>query len=53
MESHVTSAVLSEEEHQDMLHRLILPAATSSAIRQDQPIVVVVGAGHRQEGGVR
>lgn len=41
MES-VASAVLSEAEHQDALHRLILPAATSTATAQAQPIVVFV-----------
>ncbi|MFC9249517.1 zeta toxin family protein [Streptomyces sp. NPDC057136] len=35
--------MLSEEEHQDALHRLILPAATSIAVTQDQPGVVIVG----------
>ncbi|MFB6818640.1 zeta toxin family protein [Streptomyces sp. NPDC056347] len=43
MEAHVASAVLSEEEHEDVLHRLILPAATKRAVRQDRPVVVVVG----------
>jgi hypothetical protein len=37
------TAVLSEEEHQEVLHRLILPAATQSAVRQEEPVVVVVG----------
>ncbi|MDQ8707578.1 zeta toxin family protein [Streptomyces sp. LHD-70] len=34
--------VLSEEEHQDVLHRLILPAATRNAVPQKRPVVVVV-----------
>ncbi|MFJ2136900.1 zeta toxin family protein [Streptomyces sp. NPDC087845] len=38
----VALAVLSEEEHQDALHRLIIPAATSTATAQSQPIVVFV-----------
>ncbi|MFI9297579.1 zeta toxin family protein [Streptomyces gardneri] len=54
MESHIASAVLSEEEHQDVLHRLIIPAATQSAVRQEKPVVVVVsgpsGAGKSQVG---
>ncbi|MFJ5142794.1 zeta toxin family protein [Streptomyces sp. NPDC088707] len=36
------AAVLSEEEHQDALHRLILPAATKNAVTQQRPVVVVV-----------
>ncbi|MFF9345601.1 zeta toxin family protein [Streptomyces sp. NPDC014734] len=40
LEPHVTWTVLSEEEHEDLLHRLILPAAAKKAVRQDQPVVV-------------
>ncbi|MDX3523745.1 zeta toxin family protein [Streptomyces scabiei] len=35
-------AVLSEQESSEVLHRLILPAATRSAVRQPLPVVVVV-----------
>ncbi|MFF7780453.1 zeta toxin family protein [Streptomyces tanashiensis] len=49
-----TAAVLSEEEHQDVLHRLILPAATRNAVPQENPVVVVVsgpsGAGKSEVG---
>ncbi len=48
------AAVLGEEEHQDVLHRLILPAATKNAVPQDKPVVVVVsgpsGAGKTEVG---
>ncbi|MEU7031389.1 zeta toxin family protein [Streptomyces sp. NPDC046275] len=54
MEDHVASVVLSEEEHQGVLHRLILPAATKSAVSQEKPVVVVVsgpsGAGKSEVG---
>ncbi|WP_435059755.1 zeta toxin family protein [Streptomyces sp. bgisy060] len=54
MESHVASVVLSEEEHQDVLHRLILPAATRNAVPQENPVLVVVsgpsGAGKTEVG---
>ncbi|MFF1511838.1 zeta toxin family protein [Streptomyces sp. NPDC058326] len=54
MKEHVASAVLSEEEHQDVLHRLILPAATRNAVPQERPVVVVVsgpsGAGKSEVG---
>ena len=39
----VGSAVLSEQESRDMLHQVILPAATEGAVRQDRPVVVIVG----------
>ncbi|WP_236246830.1 zeta toxin family protein [Streptomyces sp. CC210A] len=39
----VARSVLSEEEHQDVLDRVILPAALNGAVRQDQPVVVIVG----------
>ncbi|MFH8371850.1 zeta toxin family protein [Streptomyces sp. NPDC018031] len=35
--------MLSEEEHQDVLRRVILPAAAKEAVRQGQPVVVIVG----------
>ncbi|MCX5434694.1 zeta toxin family protein (plasmid) [Streptomyces sp. NBC_00257] len=38
----VASVVLGEEEHQDALHRLVIPAATSTAAAQPQPVVVFV-----------
>ncbi|WP_435609707.1 zeta toxin family protein [Streptomyces sp. C10-9-1] len=45
-------AVLSPAVHQDLLHRVILPAALKEAVRQDRPVVVVVagqpGAGKTQ-----
>ncbi|MEU8764705.1 zeta toxin family protein [Streptomyces sp. NPDC048659] len=37
-----TIAVLSEYEHRDVLHRVILPAAVSGAVPQASPVVVVV-----------
>ncbi|MFE3556905.1 zeta toxin family protein [Streptomyces sp. NPDC059193] len=43
MGEHVASVVLGEEEHRDALHRLILPAATSNAVPQVEPVVVIVG----------
>lgn len=42
MRESVASAVLSEQESRDVLHRLILPAATSKASAQDRPVVVIV-----------
>ncbi|MFF5491545.1 zeta toxin family protein [Streptomyces virginiae] len=42
MSGTTAAVVLSEEEHQDALHRLILPAATKSAVAQEHPVVVVV-----------
>ncbi|MFJ7069695.1 zeta toxin family protein [Streptomyces sp. NPDC101115] len=35
--------VLSARESQDVLERVILPAATKSAVPQDRPVVVIVG----------
>ncbi|XIE81624.1 zeta toxin family protein [Streptomyces sp. SBR177] len=51
-----TAAALDAEEHQDVLHRLILPPATQSAVPQEHPVVVVVsgpsGAGKTEIGDV-
>ncbi|MEV0449871.1 zeta toxin family protein [Streptomyces sp. NPDC050600] len=42
MREHTASAALSDDEHRDVLHRVILPAATSTATPQASPVVVVV-----------
>ncbi|MFD8710917.1 hypothetical protein ACFV07_10685 [Streptomyces anulatus] len=42
MESDVPS-VLSEAVHQDVLHRLVLPAAAGNAAAQERPVVLVAG----------
>lgn len=39
----VVSAMLSDDESRDVLSRVILPAWTKSAARQDRPVVVIVG----------
>ncbi|AJC62109.1 zeta toxin family protein [Streptomyces sp. 769] len=38
----VGSAVLSERENHDVLHRVILPMSTGATVRQAQPVVVFV-----------
>lgn len=35
--------LLSERESRDVLHQVILPAVTKGAVRQDRPVVVIVG----------
>ncbi|MER8159957.1 zeta toxin family protein [Streptomyces sp. NPDC094472] len=42
-ETDVGTAVLCGDEHRQVLERVILPAWTKSAVRQDRPTVVVVG----------
>ncbi|MEU7444244.1 zeta toxin family protein [Streptomyces sp. NPDC044780] len=42
-ETDVGTAVLCGDEHRQVLERVILPAWTKGAVRQDRPIVVVVG----------
>lgn len=41
LESDIPS-VLSEAAHQDVLHRLVLPAAACNAVAQERPVVVQV-----------
>ncbi|MCH0560406.1 MULTISPECIES: zeta toxin family protein [unclassified Streptomyces] len=43
MTEYVASSALDGREHRDVLHRLILPQAAGRAVRQDRPVVVVVG----------
>ncbi|MGW3563505.1 zeta toxin family protein [Streptomyces sp. NPDC000941] len=42
-ETDASSVALSEQERHDVLHQVILPTWTKSAVRQDRPTVVVVG----------
>ncbi|MFJ9598043.1 zeta toxin family protein [Streptomyces virginiae] len=43
MEDLDTRTVLSARESRDVLERLLLPAATASAVSQGRPVVVIVG----------
>lgn len=43
-ERDVVSVVLPEDESRDVLNQVILPAWTKGAVRQDRPVVVIVGA---------
>lgn len=43
MDDQDAGAVLSARESQDVLERVLLPAATKSAVPQDRPVVVIVG----------
>ncbi|WP_328743643.1 zeta toxin family protein (plasmid) [Streptomyces caniferus] len=43
MSEDVVPVALPDEESRDVLTRVILPACTGGAVRQDQPVVVIVG----------
>ncbi|WP_327228617.1 zeta toxin family protein [Streptomyces platensis] len=43
MSEDVVPVALPDQESRDVLTRVILPACTSGAVPQDQPVVVIVG----------
>jgi ABC-type branched-subunit amino acid transport system ATPase component len=43
MEENTSLGLLPEQESFEVLHQVILPGVTRAAVRQDQPVVVVVG----------